>query len=152
VVDMHLLLIFLISSTYLNSSDLTLQESKNKSQPFYKYLLLPGWAQISSGDYKTGYMLLGIEATLLAGCVISEIQYRHWENEYNSIDNPYTPNFVFESYFSNMHSAAQLRNYFAVLIVTNHLLNGILFREKPESEKDVNLFIKPDGITIVKKF
>lgn len=149
---MYLLVILFISSANINSPYLTLQENKNKTQPFYKYLLLPGWAQISSGDYKTGYMLLGIEATLVAGFVISKTQYLHWEDRYNSIDNPYTPDFVFESYFSNMHSAAQMRNYFAALIVTNHLLNGILFREKPESEKDVNLFIKPDGISIVKRF
>jgi len=149
---MHLLLIVFISSTYLNSADLTLQDNKNKSQPFYKYLLLPGWAQISSGDYKTGYMLLGIEATLVAGFVISETQYLHWEDKYNSINNAYTPDFVFESYFNNMYNAARIRNYFAVMFVANHLLNGILFRGKAESSKDVNLFIKPDGIAIVKSF
>jgi len=149
---MQLLLIVFLSSTYLNASDITLEENKSQSQPFYKYILLPGWAQISSGDYKTGYMLLGIEATLLAGLAISEFQYLHWENKYNSIDNPYTPDFVFESYFNNMRSAAKARNYFVAFIVANHLWNGILFRGKPKTEKDVNLFIKPDGISIVKSF
>lgn len=149
---MNLLLIIFISSTYSSSPELTLIKDKHKSQPFYKYLLLPGWAQISSGDYKTGYMLLGIEATLVAGLVISETQYLHWEDKYNSIDNSYTPNFVFESYFNNMYNAARMRNYFTVMIVANHLLNGIFFRGKTESEKDVNLLIKPDGIAIVKRF
>ncbi len=149
---MPLLLIIFISSSNMNSSYLTLQENKNKSQPFYKYLLLPGWAQISSGDHKTGYMLLGIETTLITGFVISEIQYLYWEDKYNSIDNPYTPNFVFDSYFSNMRGAARTRNYFTALIVANHLFNGVLFRGKPKSEQDVNFFIKPDGITIVKRF
>ena len=149
---MNLLLIIFISSANINSSDLSLQENKKGSQPFYKYVLLPGWAQISSGDYKTGYMLLGIEATLITGFVISEVQYLDWEDKYNSIDNPYTPNFVFESYFNNMRSAARTRNYFIALIVTNHLLNGILFRGKAEYAKDVNLFIEPNGVAIVKRF
>jgi hypothetical protein len=148
---MNLLLIVFLSSTYIDVSDITSQDNQNKSQPLYKYLLLPGWAQISSGDYKTGYTLLGIEATLLAGFVISELQYLHWEDKYNSIDNPYAPNFVFESYFNNMRSSARTRNYFVALIISNHLFNGILFRGKAEFAKDVNLFIKPDGISIIVK-
>jgi hypothetical protein len=149
---MNILLIIFLSSTYINSSGLTFPDNQNKSQPFYKYLLIPGWAQMSSGDYKTGYMLLGVEATLIAGCVISEVQYLNWKDKYNSIDNQYTPDFIFESYFNNMYNAARMRNYFAVMLVANHLLNGILFRGKSESFKDVNLFIKPYGIAIVKKF
>jgi len=112
-----------------------------------KSLLIPGWGQYCNKEYIKAIRYFSIDVMLGLGALIAQKEYMYWERKYKSIDNPYTPKFVFDAIYNKMVWYAVARNSFILCMLFLRLYNAFDIRP-PIPQSKSGLYFTPDGFVI----